>query len=59
MVLWLFNSANVAGVHLPAKPVCGRHDVGTVGVMSMSLNCLRKQTQVGTVATPREGIEMN
>ena len=55
----LLNSACVAGVHAPAKPVCGRHDVGTVGVMSMSLNCLRKQTQVGTVATPREGIEMN
>ena len=23
MVLWLVNSAYVAGVHTPAKPVCG------------------------------------
>ena len=30
MVLWLVNSAYVAGVHAPAKPVCGRHVVGTV-----------------------------
>ena len=30
VVLWLVNSAYVAGVHTPAKPVCGRHVVGTV-----------------------------
>ena len=28
--LWQMNSARVAGVHAPAKPVCGRHVVGTV-----------------------------
>ena len=30
MVLWQINSTCVAGVHAPAKPVCGRHVVGTV-----------------------------
>ena len=30
MVLWQINSACVAGVHTPAKPVCGRHVTGTV-----------------------------
>ena len=30
MVLWLVNSACVAGVHTPAKPVYGRHVAGTV-----------------------------
>ena len=30
MVLWLVNSAYVAGVHTPAKPVCGRHVAGAV-----------------------------
>ena len=30
MVLWQINSACVAGVHTPAKPVCGRRVAGTV-----------------------------
>ena len=30
MVLWLVNSAYVAGIHTPAKPVRGRHVAGTV-----------------------------
>ena len=30
MVLWQINSACVAGVHTPAKPVCGMHVAGTV-----------------------------
>ena len=30
MVLWQIYSACVAGVHTPAKPVCGRYVVGTV-----------------------------
>ena len=30
MVLWQINSSYVAGVHTPAKPVCGRHVAGTV-----------------------------
>ena len=30
MVLWQINSACVAGVHTPAKPVSGRHVVGAV-----------------------------
>ena len=30
MGLWLVNSTRVAGVHAPAKPVCGSHVVGTV-----------------------------
>ena len=29
-VEWRIDSACVAGVHAPAKPVCGRHVVGTV-----------------------------
>ena len=30
MVLWQINSACVAGVHAPVKPVCGRHAAGAV-----------------------------
>ena len=30
MVLWQINSARVAGVRTPTKPVCGKHVAGTV-----------------------------
>ena len=56
VVLWLLKSACVAGVHKPAKPVCGRHVAGTAVVKTCLELSQTAEDGVGVLRTDQEEI---